>query len=158
MRCITFRRWFPGQDRDPESFTYPMETDADKILLSQSIVQGCDGDMSFFVEDRMETTNFIVKTGDRMVYRKRCVQFYQYDYHEDDYCACTFPIETDSEKIAFAEWVIEHKFAEFRQANTDIFTSQIHLAPAVNGQPVLAPVAEVVQHDATSPPAASDGA
>ena len=52
----------------------------------------------------------------------------------------TFFFEIDEEKIAFANWVIEHKLGDFRHENAHIFISEIYM-PVV-GEAVMVPIAE----------------
>ena len=75
---------------------------------------------------------------------KRCLQFFQCDLRadEDEFeNSLTFPIGTDTEKIAFAKWVTEHKLGDFRQENTHVFISELYV-PTV-GEAVMVPIAEV---------------
>ena len=146
MKCITFRRWYPGTSRDINSYTYPIETDADKMLLARLIFIERDGAMKDFVCERLEMTYLTVPCADgEGVTIKDILQFFlpSHDYvpgREDEQDkSLIFPIETDVEKIAFANWVIEHKLGEFRQDNTHIFISEVY-APAA-AQPVMVPIA-----------------
>ena len=45
------------------------------------------------------------------------------------------------DKLAFANWVIEHKLGDFCQEDTDVFISELYV-PTV-GEAVMVPVAEV---------------
>ena len=49
------------------------------------------------------------------------------------------------DKLAFANWVIEHKLGDFCQEDTDVFISELYV-PTV-GEAVMVPVAELVDTD-----------
>ena len=142
MKCITFRRWYPGSGREVSSWTYPIETDAHKISLVDLMASEADRMTRDFVCERIEQTWISIKDGE--CYRlKRCLQFFQCGLSEDEdefENSLTFPIDTDTEKIAFANWIIEHKLGDFRHMNTHVFISEMYL-PTV-GEAVMVPIAE----------------
>ena len=56
----------------------------------------------------------------------------------------TFPFGTDTEKIAFANWIIEHKLGDFCHENTHVFISELYVPTA--GEAVMVPIAEVMEN------------
>ena len=140
MKCITFRRWYPGTARDHKSWTYPIETDAHKTSLADFIKRETQI-FNYFVDGRLETTYMTVCSDDEEYHVKECLQFFQEDYDDEGGGnSLTFRIDTDLEKIAFANWVIEHKLGDFCNENTHVFISELYV-PTV-GEAVMVPVAE----------------
>jgi len=145
MKCITFRRWYPGANRDVSSWTYPIETDAHKLSLANLIFAEVHGVMKEFICElaRLEETCIsIACENGQGYYLKQGLQFCLLDDPTDfdDVQTLTFLCSLDAEKIAFANWVIEHKLGDFRDENTAIFITELYV-PAV-GQTVMVPVAE----------------
>ena len=143
MKCITFRRWYPGTARDVLSLTYPIETDAHKISLADLITR--DKTFNEFVDDRLDTTYMSVILDNAEGYAlKECLQLFKDDYtdYEGDGQSVTFPIGTDTDKIVFANWVIEQKLGDFCNGNTHVFISDLYV-PVV-GRAVMVLVAEPV--------------
>ena len=142
MKCITFRRWYPYTNREVSSWTYPIETDAHKISLADLMASEADRMTRDFVYERLEQTWASIRCGDGYQL-KRCLQFFLAGYEgseQEDDISMTFPITTDTEKIAFANWIIEHKLGDFCQMNTHVFISELYV-PAV-GEAVMVPIAE----------------
>ena len=145
MKCITFRRWYPGTNRNVLSNTYPIETDAHKLSLAHLIYCEREGEFSrAYVCGRLDETVVSIACDSEQGYHlKRCLQFFQMTYDEDEEegdNSLTFFFSSDEEKLAFANWVIEHKLGDFRHDNAHIFISEMYV-PAV-GRAVTVPIAE----------------
>tara|TARA_Y100000389_G_scaffold152858_1_gene152954 strand:+ start:847 stop:1206 length:360 start_codon:yes stop_codon:yes gene_type:complete len=104
-----------------------------------------------FVRGRLDETFFNIRCDadddmddDHDTYAlKRALQFYQQAFLEsEEEKSLTFCIDTDEEKLMFANWVIEEKLGDFRQENTHIFISELHVSTV--GQLVNVPIAEHV--------------
>ena len=79
---------------------------------------------------------------------KHCLQIYQIAFDEEgnedeEGQAIIFPMDTDYDKITFANWVIEHHLGDFCQCNTHVFISEYY-SPA-EATCVSVPVAEVIR-------------
>ena len=149
MKCITFRRWFPGMNRGVLSSTYPIETDAHKLSLAHLIHSEREGEFDNYVCGRLEETLVSIACDSGQGYHlKRCLQFFQASYDEDDQDkSMTFLFSLDEEMLAFANWVIEHKLGDFRHENAHIFISEMYV-PAV-GRAVTVPIAEAAPTEST---------
>ena len=154
MQALTFRRWFPygPKKNSPDvSWTFPIDTTAQKILLAEFVLRE-KAVMSNFVEGRMDSTNVLVEAGDdASLHVKDALQFFLEGYNDDGElddgqdASLTFLLSTPAEKLAFADWLIEHKLGDFRQENTHVFVGQMH-ATAV-GKSVLVPVVRATAED-----------
>ena len=150
MKCITFRRWFPGTGRPIKSWTLPIETEAHKICLAK-----------FFYEEQDLATNFIAGRLDKTVISmpngndgemmlKYCLQIYQEPFYEEgnedeEGQSIIFAMDTDYDKITFANWVIQHHLGDFQQCNTHVFISEYYVpAEALR---VSVPLAEVIREE-----------
>ena len=128
--CITFRRWFPDTDQDIVTYTFPIDTDEQKVLLAEHFID--HGDIAKnFINGRMEKTVLAFKRGlDDMCGYYAAVQFFQSAFvegsAEPENKSMTFPFNNNIEKIAFANWLIEKKLGDFRDENTHIFVSVLH--------------------------------
>jgi len=142
MKCITFRRWYPGINRGVLSSTYPIEIDAHKLSLADLIHR--EYEFKNYVCGRLEETFVRIACDSGQGYHlKESLQFIQGGYNEDDEeedKSLTFLFSLDEEKLAFANWVIEHKLGDFRHENAHIFISEMYV-PAV-GRAVTVPIAE----------------
>ena len=154
MKHITFRRWFPGQPKQDESATFQIETNDDKMNLVEFIVNESDRYMKHFICGEMiATTIFNVPNpgGSSIFQLKDALHLLQSEYDNEDHeeKSMIFYISTDTEKLAFAEWVIEEKFGDFCHDNTIIVIGDLHVP--VIGQPLMVPIAEQVSSPAVAP-------
>jgi hypothetical protein len=130
MQCITFRRFFPSERiRRTESCTFPIETDAHRTALVDFIIDRLKSDDSFekFIDGRLDVTWLWIRLNDKC-YSKRCVQIWQGDFlaQSEEDKSITFCIDNITEKLAFANFVIENKLGDFRGKNTQIYVSDLH--------------------------------
>ena len=136
MKCITFLREYQDPRRGRTSFTVPIETNEDKILLANFIASD-RMDMFFSNHVCLEKT-YMMAHGDGGDL-KECLQFlwidpvswlaYSWSIHRT-FQSLTFAIDTETEKLAFANWVIEHKLGDFRHDDAHIFITELYV-PAV---------------------------
>ena len=114
MKCITFRRSY--WDRVVSS-TYLIETDAHKLALAHFIMVERKGEFAKeFICGRFEHTLLHIACDSGQVYHlKHCVQFFDDGmfYVDGQDSSLTFPFSSDEERLAFANWVIEHKWGTF---------------------------------------------
>ena len=118
MQTLTFRRWFPSgarKDHPDVSFTFPVDTNAQKIVLAEFVLRE-PGTMCDFVESRMERTTVLVEAADgEALHVKDALQFFVEGYDDDGNpdetleSALCFLLSTPAEKVAFADWLVEHK-------------------------------------------------
>ena len=104
--------------------------------------------MDYFVAGRVDKTMVSMPndSGDGLML-KNCLQFFQDSFYydvddEEEDKSIIFPMSTDTEKIVFANWLIEQRLGDFCQCDTYVFISEMYV-PA-NGQILSVPVAEVV--------------
>ena len=120
MQCITFRRWHGTMNT---SFTFPIETNEQKIQLTNWFLVHHGDMVQEMTTGRVETTLVVTCDAKNHVQHKAALQFFEEGVEDN---IMTIPCETAVEKIAFANWLIEDKLGKYCHGNTHIFTSLLH--------------------------------
>lgn len=126
MKCTTFRRWFSS--REALSMTHANETDTERVQLAELMAKG---EFADFICGRLEETLLYraepERHGESGYYTsKRCLQFVQDpDDYDGHYRSLTFLFSLSHEKVAFANWVVEHKLGDFRHVDASVFATDI---------------------------------
>ena len=137
--CITFYRW-----QFNTGYSFMIGTDEEKIHLANVFYEDADDIAAELMQrgSKIIRTTAALQTPPRW---RRCLTLYNpfdntgIESVELIEHAITFPFETDVDKLAFANWVIETKLERFVRDTTAIHLSTMYTMaqglPVVEGMP-----------------------